>query len=224
MLKNIISELADNPAVDKELIKPLNALLRKEQFWQTTEKGLAIFVSQNIFDYLALNRTFKKRLTVSKEFDLSGLPDWLCHEAKHYLLAFSPKKVRLFYSENLETKEIKSKVLPKNRQQALNIDNQEKSVQHHSLHSDETFFHGHGANKDYKTVSTREFVKKLDNSVNKLIKDKKVPLVLACTKDLCLTFKAHSTYSNISGKYIPGNPDEKTKKQLTKQAFNVLTS
>ncbi|MBU0650059.1 hypothetical protein KKG63_02565, partial [Patescibacteria group bacterium] len=64
MLKNIISELADNPAVDKELIKPLNALLRKEQFWQTTEKGLAIFVSQNIFDYLALNRTFKKRLTV----------------------------------------------------------------------------------------------------------------------------------------------------------------
>lgn len=145
------------------------------------------------------------------KFILFGFIFKLVIPRSYYILAVSPELVRLYKVENKEISRVRSFLLPDNIYSALWMDDQEKSVQYHSISPTGlgrgTVFHGQGDIKDAKKTRLARFLNTVDDNINKIIKDKTKPLVLVCDKSLYPIFKRISDYPLVESKFVHGNPD-----------------
>lgn len=133
---------------------------------------------------------------------------------EYYLLALSQKSVRFYKVHKKQITKIESDLLPKDIDEALWMDDPEISIQHHPNSSSDMAFHGHGTKKEYKQINLERFLKILDKSLNTLIADKTLPLILFCDKSVFPIYKKVNSYPQLEGKFVQGNPDKLKRKEL----------
>jgi hypothetical protein len=147
----------------------------------------------------------------------------------YYLLAVSQELVRLYKVSNGAAERVRSLILPLNIYSALWMDEQERSMQHKTITQHGagagSMYHGFGDIKDHKKSRLRRFLNVIDRRVNKIIKDKNIPLIIACDKSLFPIYKRVSDYPQLEERFVRGNPDNLKRAELVqkvKDAFLAL--
>jgi hypothetical protein len=214
--KNLIREAEERlitrgiPAPEaRALLESAQKLLQGDLFHQHQSDGLGMFLSPEVFRCYLLPFAFKELMFVADRFHIRPLLPLLSGDGRYYILAISQNKVRL---------------LPKNLAETLRDDDSWKGLQMHSGRSEgqgKLSSVTHGSEVDSKENIKRYF-RRIDKGLHELVRDERVPLLLAGVDYLHPIYKEVNTYPHLMEAGVGGNPERLSAKELHAQAWTVV--
>lgn len=232
-LKNLIKEAEKRlkqekvtASVIKSTLDPLKEVITYNEFWKEHKNGLAIFAHVGNLLMFKIPYSPPAKVYIENDFVLNPLKDNLFTNLEYYLLLLSKNRVDLYKCNNKIYHNVANTQLPTSMEKALEMDNPEKSIQHHTGKSPTaktrsgSIFHGQGKHKDVKTTNLKRFLQKVDSALTSIVYYEQ-PLVVAATKTLYNTFVNVSNHPTIVNEFIKGNPDLKTPRELVVKAFKL---
>ena len=229
--KNLIREAEERlitrgiPAPEaRELLESAQKLLQGDLFHQHQSDGLAMFLSPEVFHTYMLPFFFKELVIVTDRFHIRPLLPLLSGDGRYYILALSQNKVRLLQGTHYSVNEVPLADVPKNLAETLKDDDSWKGLQMHSGISGgkgKLSAITHGSEVDSKENIQRYF-RRIDKGLHELVRDERVPLVLAGVDYLHPIYKEVNTYPHLIEDGIGGNPERLSAKELHAQAWTVV--
>ncbi|QEG24946.1 baeRF7 domain-containing protein [Mariniblastus fucicola] len=239
--KNVLTEarkkLAESGADEEEADKLLSAASRKledETFWQHQSDGLAYFSDGDSSEFLKLDHEVESITHVSNEYLIGPVASSLADLTESFILACSPKRVRLLKVTGNSVADLDPEELPENLVEALNIDEYVSALQHRSTANSSTgsqkatTFHGHGGS-DPDVKKQDEILqyfhvldRALDSAIGSHTKNGDACLIFAGVDYLFPIFKEASSYPNLCDEAISGNPDDLKPAELLEKAQPII--
>lgn len=206
--------------------EPVSKLINNKDFWRHQSDGLAVFVSENFFQYFTVPVNFEAYTFISKEFYLKPLTPMFSGDGEFYILALQMDKVELYEATKYSIGRVDVEDLTPDRlEERVGYDYEEKNRKHKTQHNMGGTSTQHGydeANRDRKNEFLR-FFRAVDKGLHKILNNEQVPLVVACQDYLFPIYKEANTYKNLYEECIPGNPsDYQNMFALHGAAVNVL--
>jgi hypothetical protein len=210
----------------RDLLEPARKL-DDYQFWQHQSDGVAIFISTNVFRYYCLPLNLEELVVVSDRFHLKPLLPLFTGDGSFYILALSQNQVRLLQGTRYSVSEVELEDVPQSIAEALKYDDPEKQFQFHTgtpqVGGDRPgMFHGQGAGNDEQKDRLLRYFRKVNEGLQKLLKNQQTPLVLAGVDYLLPIYKQANTYPHLLEEGITGNPDELKAEDLHSPAWEIM--
>jgi hypothetical protein len=83
-------------------------------------------------------------------------------------------------------------------------------------------YHGHGSGRDDSKEEVREFFRRVDDSIRKLLKDRDEPLVLAAVDYEIAMYREVSKYGHVLDAGVEGNPENVSEDELHRAAWELV--
>jgi hypothetical protein len=197
--------------------------LQGDLFHQHQSDGLAMFLSPEVFRYYLLPFVFKELVIVTDRFHIRPLLPLLSGDGRYYILALSQNKVRLLQGTHYSVNEVSLADVPKNLAETLRDDDSWKELQMHSAISGKGKLSAitHGDEVDRKE-NIRRYFRRIDKGLHELVRDERVPLVLAGVDYLHPIYKEVNTYPHLMEAGVGGNPERLSAKELHAQSWTVV--
>lgn len=200
-----------SPEQIAKLEEPVSKLINNKDFWRHQSDGLAIFVSEDFFQYFTVPVNFEPYTFLSKEFYLKPLTPIFSGDGEFYILSLQMDKVELYEATKYSIGRIDVEdLIPSRLEERVGFDYEEKNRKHKSLHNMGGTSTQHGyddANRDRKNEFLR-FFRAVDKGLHKMLNNEKVPLVVACQDYLFPIYREANTYKYLFEESIPGNPSD----------------
>lgn len=231
-LKNLLAEaqeqLRDKKVADKRIEKLLEEprkLLDQPSFWRHNDKGLALFISEEDFEYYRIPYSFKERVMVSDHFLITPLVPMISLEGSFCVLALSQKNIRLLKATRDSVEEIELQDAPESLEEFLKYDVNEAHLQHHSGQGDGlAVFHGQGGSKDTNTEEIISYLKAVENEVTSVMRKRNDPLILAGVDEAVAEYRKVNHYSRLIEQAVLENPDPKSNEEIRDEGWNIIQS
>jgi len=233
-LKNLVSQ-AECSLVDqgmrgpdaKKLLAPVRDLPAEPGFWEKRANGLAVFLSDGIFDRFRVPLGLDETVIVNRRFQVKPLLSLVGTNDQFFLLAISQNRVRFFQGRRFTIREVTVQGMPDNMQHALNIDSADRGSQVHSamhggLGKQAAVFHGHGGERDAAKDDLARYFRMIDAALHRELRDQRAPLVLAGVQYLLPIYREVSSYAHIVANELPGNPDHLNERELHRRAWPLV--
>jgi|SRR6056297_144206 len=228
-LKNLLKEtensLKENNINDNKIeimLESAYKLVEDTTFWQHQKDGLAIFITEDFFDYFKVPVKFNEVSLVSNQFYIVPLLSQFTGDGEFYLLSLNQNNIKLYQCSQYTIKEIELNDTPKNLSEALKYDVFEKQMSGHSGSGSTTIMHGIET-EDRKNQVYR-FFQMVDTGVINSIKNKNIPLVLAGVKNVQAIYRKASKYKNLIEEGVEGSPEDLREEILHRKAWEILQS
>ncbi|MGD1152107.1 MAG: hypothetical protein ABR911_04440 [Syntrophales bacterium] len=210
----------------KALLEPAQGLLGNVLFWRQQSGGLAIFLSADIFRYYLLPINLDELIVVADRFHVKPLLPALSGDGRYYILTLSQKGSRLYEGTKQNIREIELGTIPKSLAEALQYDELEKQIRFHrgapmGGERGSTLSGGGAELYDVKEDISKYF-RQIDRGLHDLLRDERVPLVLAGVDYLFPIYREVNTYPYLMEDGIPGNPKGISTEQLHKLALEIV--
>ena len=212
----------------KAFLEEAEATTSDAMFWRYQSEGLAMFISENVFEYFRLPMAFREQVMVGERFHTRPLLPLLEGDGRYYVLTLSQNQIRLFQCSKFSINEIKDlEGIPESLAEALAYDDPEQQLQlrfggpgmgGHAA----AIFHGHGGKKEDAKVDILRFFQQVDRGLQALLKDDGTPLVLAGVDYLLPIFRQASNYQALMEEGIMGNPDHLRPEQFHEAAWEIV--
>lgn len=231
-LKNLISE-AESQLKEREvsekrierILKEPRQLLDQPMFWQHNDKGLALFISGENFDYYRIPYRFDKQVMVSDHFLITPLIPMITLEGTFCTLALSQKNIRLLKCTRDSVEPVALSEAPTSLKEFLKYDVNEQHLQHHSGQGEGlAIFHGQGGTRDTDTQEIINYLKTVENEVTSIMKKRNDPLILAGVKRAIAEYRKVNHYSRLIDQTIQENPDPLSDKEIGKSSWKIIKS
>ncbi|RQD78144.1 MAG: hypothetical protein D5S01_01795 [Halanaerobium sp. MSAO_Bac5] len=199
------------------------ALAADINFWQEQKEGLAVFISENQFDFFKLPIDIYNSTHVSQCFNLKQLISGLWYDKKYYILALSPNFNQLYRADRNTLAEIELKELPTNIKEFLNIDDEgAQGYQSMARAGSASVFHGEGAADDDQE-DLLHYLKEIDRVVFKKLKSKDDYLLIVADDKLFSLYKDEiNSYSNLLDENLSGNVKDMNRKELKEKSWEIV--
>ena len=211
--------------IDK-LGQPIEKILTDKDFWRHRSDGLAIFIADGFFEMHSVPVSFKANSYVSDHFYLKPLVPLLDGDGRFYLLSLQVFGVKLYEADRQHIKEIDTEELtPSRLEDRVGYDYEEKHLQHETQNSlmGTTVQQGMGGEERDKKNEYLRYFRAIDKGIHEILRDEKVPLVIACQDYLFPIYQEANTYKNLYPGCVVGNPsDFENKKELHAKTLNLL--
>lgn len=208
----------------KKYLKPIEALLVDIELWRNPSDGLALFLDKNGLNYYALPIPFEIKTSVSDHFYLKPLLP-LYYEDDYYLLELSQDYVKLYEANKYGYRDIFIEdFAPAQLEEAVGFDYKPKLYQFRSGQNAQMpgSYYGMGEGKDDLKKELYTFFRAIDKAINKVISNKKAPLVIACVEPLFGLYKEANTYPMLLENYIAGDSEFKNKTKLHQKSLKLV--
>jgi hypothetical protein len=216
----------------EKLLAPLNTLLEDGIFWLHSVDGLAIFRTLDMLKYYRLPYSFKEQVVVSDHFYLKPLLPLLASGGRFYLLTLSQNAVRLLEGTRFTIQELELPAsVPVNLADALKYEEAENEVSLYSSSSGAlvgkgghkaAIFYGQGVGHDDSKDHLLRYFQQIDRGLHELLKDERIPLVLAGVEYLFPIYEGANTYPYLLHQGVAGNPDKLGSRALHEAAWRVV--
>jgi hypothetical protein len=235
-LKNLIrtceARLVDHgfkPQHAKDVLGPARELTERGSFWRVQADGLAIYLTDGVFECLRLPLALPERIAIGERFDVKPLLPLFTAGGRFYLLGLSQKRVRLFEGTQFGIDEVDLQNVPQGVRDALKYDVHEHQQGVHTgtgmpvtRRKQAGVFHGQAVGVDDAKERTLEYFRQVDRGLKGVLKDHFAPLVLAGTEELFPIFREANTHGALLENGVRGNPDGMRPDELHKAALKVL--
>lgn len=229
--KNLLTEAENqlkdqkvDPSKIEELLEEARKLLDKPLFWQHSDKGFAVFITEDLFVYYRLPLNFEERVLVEDHFLITPLLPIITLEGTFCILTLSQKNVRLLKATRDSVVQLDLKEAPTNMEEFQKYDVYEKSLSSASgAAGSKSMFHGWGdAGIDNKVLEN--YLKTIENEVTSILRKRNDPLILAGVDEVVAKYRQVNHYSRLMEQAITGNPDPKSDKQIRDEGWEVIKS
>ena len=219
----------ERPSEARDLLRPAADLLGNADFWRSQADGLGVFVSRGTFGAYRLALTLPERVVLHDRFHIKPLLPLFSNEGRFYLLALSQNEVRLFEGTKLTISrvDLEDAGVPKSLADALRYDEFERQLQIHTGGAGRggegtAMYSANDSIKDAAKGDLLRYFQQIDHGLHDLLRDQRIPLVLAGVEYLLPIYKEASTYAYLMEQGVPGNPELENLKRLHAQAWAVV--
>lgn len=213
----------------KAIIKPLEQLLADDYFWQTAQKGLAVFSSPEKLLMYQLPLEVPEKVVVGRRFYLKGLLPFLHPDGRFYVLALSKHRVRLIEATRFTAKEVELPGgIPTSLTQTSHRVKVDNAVQFRvgtttvSGSRPTALYYSHGGVEDTRKKNLQMFCSQVESGLRKILNTEQVPLVLAGVSYLAAFYRQFNTYPLLLEDTITGNPDDLNALNLGSKAWPLV--
>lgn len=227
-LKIVKTKLSREELSSKEiddLVSPIQELIDDTGFWRRQSDGLALFLSKDFFKKYTLPVYFEAFNYVANSFYLKPLMPMFVGDGSFYLLTLELEDVKLYeMTRHSITDVIISDLIPGGLEESVGADFEEKSLQFRTQQEGygTAIFHGHaGADRKRKNEILRHF-RAIDKGLMTLLKDEKLPLLIATQDYLFSIYEEVNTYGNFLKHHITNSPLETDKYVLHDMAWEIM--
>jgi hypothetical protein len=232
-LKNQLKDIKlklDEQGMSKEdvekFVKPVNDLLNDNKFWKHQSDGLAIFLSENLYEKYTVPVYFEEFNYLSNQFYLKPLMPLFNGEGLFYLLTLKMDEVKFYEGTRHSITEIViNDLIPSQLEESVGYDYEQKSLQFRSQQGNkgEGQFHGHGDNESEVKNETLKYFREIDKGLMTILhEDQKPPLVVCCLDYHFPIYQQVNSYQNLFLPHISGNPADKDIMLLHEEAWELL--
>jgi hypothetical protein len=161
---------------------------------------------------------------VTDRFHIKPLLPLLSGDGRYFVLALSQNKVRLLQSTHYSVSELDLGDVPENLAETLRDDDSWKDLHMHSgLSRGEGNLSAitHGDEVDRKE-NIRRYFRRIDKGLHELLRNERVPLVLAGVDYLHPIYKEVNSYPHLMDEGIAGNPERLSTGELHEQAWAIV--
>lgn len=188
------------------LARPVLKLIEDNDFWRHQSDGLAIFVSETVFEYFLLPLNFEEHHYIGKEFYLKPLVPMFSGKGRFYILEIQPQHVAFYEASNYSIEKIDVEDLtPETLEDRVGFDFKEKHLSHKGSSATQ---HGYAPATQERKDEFLRFFRAVDQGIDKIIHDETVPLIVACEDYLFPIYKEANTYNHLYDQCVPGNPND----------------
>lgn len=208
--ENRLSRAGMRPATARDLIQQVRSRLDELDLWTWPGQTAAIFFSpENLFAY-RLPTLAPESVTIGTRFRVRPLLDSLETEEPLYVLQLGGKNVGLYRVTEQKVEQMEVPNLPRDLEQTLNYDVNERAAQVHSADralpgKQGAVFHGHGGVSDTAKQDLESFLRTVNRSITEFLRGDDTPLVLACVDYVGSIYRSVNTYPHLLPELIPGN-------------------
>jgi hypothetical protein len=163
---------------------------------------------------------------VGYRYHLGPLLSLLTGDGRFWILALSQNRVRLFEATRDTVRAIDAEDIPSGLTDVVGYDWEQRSLQFHGGASrggggrKPVIFHGHGGGNE--DVEVERFVRQVATAVDRLVPDRRAPLVVAAVDELAAAFRKVSRYPTLIEEHLSGNPDAENGSDLHARAWPVV--
>lgn len=212
----------------RDFLAPLQDFQEVADFWSHQCDGLAMFVSRDFQGVYRLPGKFHEEVQVGGLFLVTPLLPLLHGEGRFFLLALSQNHVRLFQGTKFSMSEVDLKGVPKNIEEAMRNHDRDEVLTFHSRRTSSggwgAIFEGHGVGIDDAKDDLLRYFRQIDRGLHPLLREERVPLVLASVEYLHPIYRQANTYSHLEEQGVDGNPDRMSAQELHDRAWKILRS
>jgi len=232
-LKNLLVEaekkLKDHHMKSREIdnfLEEAHKLLDQPSFWRHNDNGLAIFITDDSFNYFRIPYSFSDKVMLDNHFLITPLIPMITLDGAFYILTLSQKNIRFLECTRNDVKPIDIDETPTSMKEFLKFDVYHPNLQHHAGQGGNrnAIFHGHGGAKDTDTKEVENYLKTVENYVTSFLKKTNDPLVLAGVDEAIDIYKKVNHYNRLLDQSVSGNPDPKSDKEIKDEAWEVIKS
>lgn len=191
--------------------KPIDDLLADKSFWRFQSDGLALFLADGFFRKFTLPVYFEAYTFVSDHFYLKPLIPMFSGDSRFYLLELQRDKVRLYEGDVYSIGEVEvDDLTPSRLEERVGYDYEEKHSQHEtqSERMGTTVRQGFGGEQGDTRNEYLRFFRAVDKGLHEILKEEKVPLVVAAQENMFAIYQEANTYNHLYSKSLPGNPQD----------------
>ncbi|MBN2294514.1 MAG: hypothetical protein JXM70_18945 [Pirellulales bacterium] len=239
--KNLLKQ-AENSLIDggvraadaREQLAPLWSLLSDSPFWAHQGHGLAAYSLPEKTLLYSAPFSLPEYSMAGRRCYLAPLLPIITDDAEFYILALSPKQVRLAKGSHHSWREIELSGWPDNFEDLASYIEEEPQLQFHTGappagaagSQRAAVYHGHaGADEaSEKKLRLLEYCRLVDRRLRKVVGNDKgsVPLLLACDERLASIYREVSNYPRVIAETLTGNPDSIKLGDLCNQAWKIM--
>lgn len=233
MLNAVESALKERDVPEGErtaMLADARGLLDDREFWQSPPESIAIFAAPGLYQLYRLPYATDEKLVVSPHFLFTPMMRMFNNNGRYYILAVSQNHARMFGANRYEIWPIElPESVPTSRQAALQIDQFQMERRDHGnaggsggtggAGSGPIF--GGGEEEDNKEL-IKQYLNILDASLRPMLREQRVPLVLAAVDYLHPIYHDQSEYPHIMEKGIIGNPENVSMDELHAQSWPIV--
>lgn len=229
LLTQAVEQLKDREMRGKEideLLDEARKLLDNPNFWRHNDKGLALFISDDDFEYYRIPHAFKERVMVDDHLLITPLVPMITLEGTFCILALSQKKMRLLKCTRASVEEIELEEAPESLEEFLKYDVNETNLQHHAGQgaNAQAIFHGQGGSRDTNTEEIINYLKAVENEVTSILRKRNDPLILGGVNEAIAEYRKVNSYSRLLDQTVSGNPDPKSNEEIKDEGWKVIKS
>ena len=227
--KNLLNNAAETlrekglkEADAESFLKDARELLDKPLFWSHLDKGLAIYIANNILEVFKVPYELEEQVYVNDHFLITPLLPMMSLDGTFCILALSRQNARLLSCTRNEMEDITPEGISTSVKDYLEID-PEKQLQFHSgARGQKAMYFGHGASDEDKMVVVEQYLRELEKGITKVMKERNDPLVVIGLKDNVVLYKKINDYNRLVDDPIYFNPDEQTDLDLKNKGWHVI--
>jgi hypothetical protein len=209
----------------EQLLEKPRELLDKPLFWQHNNTGLAIFITDDNFEYYRVPLDFREQVMVKDHFLITPLLPMISLEGTYCILALSQKNTRLLRCSRDAVSDIALEDTPVSLDEFLKFDvNDERHIQLHSGEGGErAIFHGHGGG-DTDKRQIINYLKTVENAVTSILKRQHDPLLLMGVKKAVAEYRKVNHYKRLMDEAIIENPDPLSIEAINEKGWEIIES
>jgi len=231
-LKNQIQQIraelqsrALNHSEVEALLLPLEELLGNTQFWRHQSEGLALFRSQNYFDYFHSPVPFEEQYQVANRFLINPLLPFVQPASPYYLLRFGKKGVSLFKADRYSIAEVDiNEGFPHSIEEVTQYYDFEEELQGRSasgggvaaMHRSDDMDNKH---KDHLLA---DYFRLIDQGIKNKMGTENAPLLLASVEYYQPIYRQVNSYPFLHASGLTGNFDHTQPEELHRMANEKL--
>ncbi len=208
------------------LMKPLNDLIDDKEFWNHTNDGLAILVSENQCVMYKLQRTVEEIAVVADSFHIKPLIRVFQSSDRFYLLGLNRKEFKLYEGTRYGVEEVEfGEDVPHTISEVLGDDYTDAYLNPGSYGGTvgQPMFHGQGGRKDEIDIDTERFFRYVDRFVmENYSKPTGLPLMLVSLDEYHGLFKDISHNTLLMDDGIKSSFDTLKPEEMKEQAWKVM--
>lgn len=216
-LKNQVKEIRNKLALQgltsreiEKLVNPVLGLADDADFWRHQSDGLAVFVSDGIFEKYTVPVTFEEHNYLSSEFYIKQLFPLFNTDGFFYLLTLKKDDVRFYEGNKYGLSEVDMQgLIPTRIEDSVGYDFEQKQLQFRTQLGGNKpgTFHGHGEGEAKNKNELLTFFREIDRGImTKLHDNQEPPLLLCCIEYYYPIYREASAHRNIYPKYVSYDP------------------
>ena len=231
--EELLTAAGSRPAEARDRLAKLRELINDGMFWKHQEEGLAVYCLPGETHGYTVPYPVPEIASSGRYCRLVPLVPTVSEDSRFYVLALSPKQVRLLEGTRFSAREVDLPGWPDDFEELMAYIDSEAQLQFHT--EAQTFgragdraamFHGHPGMDESSEQKQRllEFCRLIDDRLLKAVGRSDAPLVLACNQRLASIYHETSDYSNLVDETLEGNPDDRKPGALCTEAWEPVRS
>jgi hypothetical protein len=207
----------------KAFMEPVEKL-STPAFWQEHSEGIAIFRSRDHTACYRLPISVPAKVVASDSFHIRPLVRFLQSNQRYYLLSLSQNYVRLFKGSANGLGPVEIAGMPHSLEEALGTEERGRSVRVHygASGGKNPIFGGAGKSDTSRDEDLLRFFRAVDESLWPVLRDEKVPMILAAPQRELPIYRSISRYTHIADEGLHGNFSEARMEDMHAKVWPIV--